>query len=184
MDKKICVIGGGRWGKNHIRTLAGLGCLAAVVEADAARLKEYTELYPGIKGYADMDEAIACGYDGYTVALPAELHYPAGRKLLEKGLNVMLEKPMTLTAAQSAELVELAQRTGARLMVGHVLLFHPAYRKIKEVIDSGRLGKLFLPLFQSAEPGYGAYGRKRVSLVRAPTTFRCWTTSRALRHAG
>ena len=127
MDKKICVIGGGRWGKNHIRTLAGLGCLAAVVEADAARLKEYTELYPGIKGYADMDEAIACGYDGYTVALPAELHYPAGRKLLEKGLNVMLEKPMTLTAAQSAELVELAQRTGARLMVGHVLLFHPAY---------------------------------------------------------
>lgn len=143
MDKKICVIGGGRWGKNHIRTLAGLGCLAAVVEADAVRLKEYTELYPGIKGYADMDEAIACGYDGYTVALPAELHYPAGRKLLEKGLNVMLEKPMTLTAAQSAELVELAQRTGARLMVGHVLLFHPAYRKIKEVIDSGRLGKLF-----------------------------------------
>ena len=84
MDKKICVIGGGRWGKNHIRTLAGLGCLAAVVEADAVRLKEYTELYPGIKGYADMDEAIACGYDGYTVALPAELHYPAGRKLLEK----------------------------------------------------------------------------------------------------
>ena len=143
MDKKICVIGGGRWGKNHIRTLAGLGCLAAVVEADAVRLKEYTEQYPGIKGYADMDEAIACGYDGYTVALPAELHYPAGRKLLEKGLNVMLEKPMTLTAAQSAELVELAQRTGARLMVGHVLLFHPAYRKIKEVIDSGRLGKLF-----------------------------------------
>ena len=60
-----------------------------------------------------------------------------------KKLNVMLEKPMTLTAAQSAELVELAQRTGARLMVGHVLLFHPAYRKIKEVIDSGRLGKLF-----------------------------------------
>lgn len=145
MDKKICVIGGGRWGKNHIRTLAGLGCLAAVVEADAVRLKEYTEQYPGIKGYADMDEAIACGYDGYTVALPAELHYPAGRKLLEKGLNVMLEKPMTLTAAQSAELVELAQRTGARLMVGHVLLFHPAYRKIKEVIDSGRLGKLFYP---------------------------------------
>lgn len=143
MKRNICVIGGGRWGKNHIRTLAGLGCLAAVVEADAGRLKEYTEQYPGIKGYTDIDEAIACGYDGYTVALPAELHYPAGKKLLEKGLNVMLEKPMTLTAAQSAELVELARDTGARLMVGHVLLFHPAYRKIKEVIDSGRLGKLF-----------------------------------------
>lgn len=143
MKKNICVIGGGRWGKNHIRTLAGLGCLAAVVEADADRLREFTEQYPGIKGYTDLDEAIADGYDGYTVALPAELHYPAGKKLLEKGLNVMLEKPMTLTAAQSAELVELARKTGARLMVGHVLLFHPAYRKIKEIIDSGRLGKLF-----------------------------------------
>lgn len=143
MKKNICVIGGGRWGKNHIRTLAGLGCLAAVVEADADRLREFTEQYPGIKGYTDLDEAIAGGYDGYTVALPAELHYPAGKKLLEKGLNVMLEKPMTLTAAQSAELVELARKTGARLMVGHVLLFHPAYRKIKEIIDSGRLGKLF-----------------------------------------
>ena len=43
MDKKICVIGGGRWGKNHIRTLAGLGCLAAVVEADDVRLEKYTE---------------------------------------------------------------------------------------------------------------------------------------------
>ena len=55
----------------------------------------------------------------------------------------MLEKPMTLTAQQSKELVELAKKTGSRLMVGHVLLFHPAIRKIKETIESGKLGKLF-----------------------------------------
>lgn len=143
MEKKICVIGGGRWGKNHIKTLFGLGCLAAIVEADSEKLNEFLEQYPGVKGYTAVDEAIACGYDGYTVALPAELHYPVGRKLIERGLNVMMEKPMTLTASQSAELVELAGQTGSRLMVGHVLLFHPAFRKIKEVIDSGKLGKLF-----------------------------------------
>lgn len=143
MEKKICVIGGGRWGKNHIKTLAGLGCLAAIVESDAETLNVFLEQYPGIEGYTDVDKAIAARYDGYTVAIPAELHYPVGKKLLEQGLNVMMEKPMTLTASQSAELVELAKTTGSRLMVGHVLLFHPAFRKIKEVIDSGKLGKLF-----------------------------------------
>lgn len=143
MKKNICVVGGGRWGKNHIRTLANLGCLAAVVEADADKLKEFTEQYPAIKGYTDIEEAIACRFDGYTVALPAELHYPVGKKLLAQGLNVLMEKPMTLLASQSACLVELARQTGARLMVGHVLLFHPAYRKIKEIIDGGKLGKLF-----------------------------------------
>ena len=143
MEKRICVIGGGRWGQNHIKTLAGLGCLAAVVEADSERLKAFMEQYPGIKGYTDVNEAIAARYDGYTVAIPAELHYPVGKQLIEKGLNVMMEKPMTLTAAESADLVDLAKKTGSRLMVGHVLLFHPAYRKIKETIDSGKLGKLF-----------------------------------------
>lgn len=143
MNKKICVIGGGRWGKNHIKTLAGLGHLAAIVEVDAEKLKGFIAQYPGVEGYTDVNEAIAAGYDGYTVAIPAELHYPVGKKLLEKGLNVMMEKPMTLTASQSAELVDLAKKTGSRLMVGHVLLFHPAFRKIKEIIDSGKIGKLF-----------------------------------------
>ena len=143
MKKRICVIGGGRWGQNHIKTLASLDCLAAIVEANSERLNELIKQYPDAKGYTDADEAIAARYDGYTVAVPAEFHYSIGKKLLEKGLNVMMEKPMTLTAQQSRELVELAKKTGSRLMVGHVLLFHPAIRKIKEVIESGKLGKLF-----------------------------------------
>lgn len=50
MKKNICVIGGGRWGKNHIRTLSGLGCLAAIVESDSARLNAFLDEYPGVKG--------------------------------------------------------------------------------------------------------------------------------------
>ena len=50
---------------------------------------------------------------------------------------------MALSSKHSMELVEIAERTKARLMVGHLLLFHPAIRKIKEVIDSGRIGKLY-----------------------------------------
>lgn len=143
MKKEICVIGGGRWGQNHIKTLANLGCLAAIVESSPERRDALMMQYPGVKSYASVDEAISAGYAGYTLATPAETHYSIGRRLIEKGLNVMMEKPMTLTAGESKELVELAGQTGSRLMVGHVLLFHPAIRKIKEVIESGKLGKLF-----------------------------------------
>jgi UDP-2-acetamido-3-amino-2,3-dideoxy-glucuronate N-acetyltransferase len=143
MKKRICVIGGGRWGKNHIRTLASLNYLAAIVETNAERLDELLKQYPNVAGYTNVDAAIDTYYDGYTVAAPAELHYSIGKKLIEKGLNVLLEKPMTMTAQESKELVELAKKTGSRLMVGHVLLFHPAILKIKEVIESGKLGKLF-----------------------------------------
>jgi len=143
MKKRICVIGGGRWGQNHIKTLASLDCLTAIVETNPERLNELLKQYPDVVGYTDVDKAIAAHYDGYTVAAPAELHYSIGKKIIEKGLNVMMEKPMTLTAQQSKELVELAKKTASRLMVGHVMLFHPAIRKIKEIIESGRLGKLF-----------------------------------------
>ncbi len=143
MKRNICVIGGGQWGKNHIKTLAGMDCLAAIVESNQQRLNEFIAQYPQAKGYTDVDDAIRDKYDGYTVALPAELHFPIGKKLLEKGLNVMMEKPMTMKAKESEELVEIAEHTGARLMVGHVLLFHPAIRKIKEEIARGKIGKLF-----------------------------------------
>jgi len=143
MKKRICVIGGGRWGQNHIKTLANLDCLTAIVEANAERLNELLKQYPDAVGYTDVNEAIEARYDGYTVAVPAELHYPIGKKIIEKGLNVMMEKPMTLTVQQSQELVALAKKTGSRLMVGHVLLFHPAIRKIKEIIESEKLGELF-----------------------------------------
>ena len=143
MNKKICVIGGGRWGQNHIKTLAALGYLGGIVEANQERLNQFISQYPQAKGYTSVDEAMADGYDGYTVALPAELHFEVGKKLLQEGCAVMMEKPMTMTVAESEELVRIAEEHQAQLMVGHVLLFHPAIKKIKEVVDSGKLGKLY-----------------------------------------
>ena len=143
MEKRICVVGGGRWGKNHIKTLAGMGCLAAIVESNPEKLNGFLSQYPFVKGYASIDEAIAGRYDGYTVAVPAELHFNIGKKLLEQGLNVLMEKPMTMTVQEAEQLVETAQKNDARLMVGHVLLFHPAIRKIKKLIDNGKIGKLY-----------------------------------------
>lgn len=140
--KKICVVGGGRWGRNHIRTLSELGMLSAIVETDAERVKSYKAEYPDVECTTDLEQAIEARYDGYTVAVPAEWHYEVGSRLLKAGLNVMMEKPMTVTQQESEMLVALSEQYGGRLMVGHVLLFHPAIRKIKQIIDEGYVGEL------------------------------------------
>ena len=142
LPKKICVIGGGRWGENHIRTLFQMGNLAGIVEADTSRLNELLAKYP-VPGFTRINAALEPGFDGYILATPAETHYPLGKMLLAKGLNVLIEKPLALSSAHSGELLEIAGRTGARLMVGHLLLFHPAIRKIKEIIESGKIGRLY-----------------------------------------
>ncbi len=140
--KQICVIGGGRWGQNHIRTLFEMGNLGGIVESDSKRLQELLEQYP-VKGFSDVEVALKDNFNGFTIAAPAPLHYDIAKLLLEHGKNVLVEKPMTLSSETSLELVKLAKVKGAQLMVGHVLLFHPAIRKIKELIDSGKIGELY-----------------------------------------
>lgn len=142
MTKKICVVGGGKWGQNHIRTLYQLGNLGGIVEANSEYLSELLKLYP-VEGFIELEQALEKDFDGFTVAVPAPLHYEVTKKIIESGKSVLVEKPMTLSTETSRELVELAERKGVQLMVGHVLLFHPAIRKIKEIIDSGELGNLY-----------------------------------------
>ena len=142
MDKKICVVGGGAWGENHIRTLQELEALAAVVETNPQRLAFLTEKYP-CRGFSSLEQAIAERFDGYVVAAPAELHYEIGYKILDAGLPVIIEKPLTLSSAEALKLVELAKERDVSFMVAHILLFHPAIRKIKELVDSGEIGQLY-----------------------------------------
>lgn len=140
--KSICVIGCGGWGQNHIRTLYEMGNLAAVVDTDPARIEMILEKYP-VKGYNNVRSAVSDGYDGYVIATPASTHFSIAKSLLEKSRNVLVEKPMTLKSQDSLELIRIAKDNGARLMVGHLLLFHPAYLKIKELIDDGMIGGLY-----------------------------------------
>ena len=142
MSKKICVIGGGRWGENHIRTLKEMGNLSAVVDVSEARLAELKEKY-GMETYTNLDEALKHGYDGYDVVTSAETHYEIGKKILSLGLPCIIEKPMTMKIEESEELVEVAKEHNANFMVAHILLFHPAINKIKELIDNGSVGDVF-----------------------------------------
>jgi UDP-2-acetamido-3-amino-2,3-dideoxy-glucuronate N-acetyltransferase len=140
--KSICVIGGGRWGQNHIRTLFQMGNLGGIVEANPQRLEELLNQYP-VKGFTTLEDAIEHDFHGFTIAAPAPMHFDIAKALLEKGKPVLVEKPMTLSAESSKKLVEIAEKHNTQLMVGHVLLFHPAIQKIKELIDDGKIGQLY-----------------------------------------
>ena len=139
---KICVIGAGRWGKNHIRTLSQLGNLGGIVESNSSTLKEFSFKYPNIKLFEKLESAINIGFDGYILATPAETHHSLGKQLIENGCHTLIEKPLALHKEDAEELVRLSKENNVNLMVGHVLLFHPAIQKIKDMIDSGKVGKL------------------------------------------
>lgn len=140
--KRICVVGAGRWGKNHVKTLHGLGALGAVVDRDTTTLDSLRALYPGTNTFSTVGEALDQNFDGFVVATPAESHYEVAKAILEAGKSVLVEKPLALHASEARQLKRLAEQRGVNLMVGHVLLFHPAIRKIKELLDSGKVGKL------------------------------------------
>jgi len=142
-NKSICVIGAGYWGKNHIRTLNELGYLGGIVESNKEILNLFMEQYPGVKGFLSLDEALdEKGLLGFTVATPAETHYSLAKKILKAGKHVLVEKPFTLQQEHAEELVQLSEENNVNLMVGHVLLFHPAIKKIKNLIDENKIGKL------------------------------------------
>ena len=141
MNKKICVVGAGRWGKNHIRTLHELGYLAGIVESDVTTRLECQEKYSDVKTFASIKDAIKEDFDGFTVATPAETHFELAEFIINHKNHVLVEKPIALKAEEARRLKKLAEENGVNLMVGHLLLFHPAIRKIKELIESGKIGK-------------------------------------------
>ena len=141
-SRRICVVGAGRWGMNHIRTLHGLGCLAGIVEPDEDTRMECGKSYPGVKTFASIKDAIKEGFDGFTVATPAETHYGVAKFIVEQGKHVLVEKPITTRLAEAEHLKGLAEENGVNLMTGHLLLFHPAIRKMKELMVGGKIGKL------------------------------------------
>ncbi len=142
MNKKICVVGAGKWGKNHIKTLNDLGCLYGIVECNEVIVKELKLIYENVDFFNNIEEAIKSDFDGFVVATPADTHYDVAKKIIESKHHVLVEKPITHKLEDAIELNNLAKLNNVNLMVGHLLLFHPAFIKIKNMIDNGSIGEL------------------------------------------
>ena len=141
----IGVVGYGYWGPNVARNFhAAAGAkLTAVSDLSEKRLGMAQTHYPFIRVSKDPLHVIrAKDVDIVAVATPVFSHYELAKEALLAGKHVFVEKPFTSTSAQARELVDLAAETGLQIMVDHTVLFTGAVKKIKQVIDSGELGRL------------------------------------------
>ena len=141
-DIKICVIGAGRWGKNHIRTLFELGALGGVVDPDAQQRNKIKELFPQTACFGSLENAFQTNFDGYVVATPPVTHLDLAKDILKKKTPVLVEKPLTLSVEAGMKIQALIKNLDGKLIVGHLLLFHPAIIKMKEMIEDGIIGDL------------------------------------------
>ncbi len=144
-DLKIAVIGAGRWGKNHVRTANSLltSDQIIVLDFDESRSSIVQDINENITFTTNISDIVDdSDISGVIVSTPAETHYDITRKFLEAGKNVLVEKPISLTVEEAEHLAKMADEKKLKLMVGHVLLYHPAVLKIKEEIDQGRIGNL------------------------------------------
>lgn len=150
----IAVIGAGNWGKNLVRTFAGLGVLSAIAEASDELRAELAKDYPQVDLHPDYSALLdAAEIKAVAIATPAPTHHAVAKVFLEGGKDVFVEKPMTMTAAEAENLVGIAEKNGRILMVGHLLLYQPAIEKIKSMLDEGAVGKVFTILQERKKLG-------------------------------
>jgi len=139
---RVAVVGGGYWGKNLVRNIAALGALECVCDADPDTLAAFTDKYRvrGTTSFAQVlsDPSIAA----VMLATPAEQHFRMAHEALAAGKHTFVEKPLALRAAEAEALKQQADAVGRVLMVGHLLQYHPAVMRLKELIDSGELGQI------------------------------------------
>lgn len=142
-SKSIAVIGSGYWGKNLVRNFAQLGVLHTICDSNNSLLVQFQDQYPDINTCTAYSELLTNpSIKGIVIATPAETHYALARQAVEAGKHIFVEKPLTLDEDDARELINLATKQGLTLMVGHLLQYHPAFQRLKQMVEAGELGKI------------------------------------------
>lgn len=143
--KKVGLVGYGYWGPNLLRNFVSTPDCEVLYCCDIqfSRIKEIRKKFPSVivtSNYQDLldDKEL----DGIVIATPTKFHYPLAKQALEKGKDILIEKPMALNSGEANELVSLATKLGRVIMVDHTFLFNEAVRKLKSIINSGEIGNI------------------------------------------
>ena len=140
---KIACLGGGYWGQNLIRNFHALGALDWICEVEPDRASHFMREYPDVKVTDDVKEILADpDVAGVSISTPAETHGGLARQALMAGKDVFVEKPLSLSVEEGRKLVVLAAEKQRILMVGHLLWYHPAVLRLKELVEEGELGRI------------------------------------------
>lgn len=141
----VGVVGCGYWGPNLVRNFRSIsGCrVKAICDVDVKRLKHVQGLYNEVETTNNYDQFLTDpDLDAIVIATPVKQHFSLAKASLLAGKHTFIEKPMASSAAECEELIELAQRQGLVLMVGHTYLYSAPVRKIVDMVDAGDLGDI------------------------------------------
>lgn len=140
------VIGYGYWGPNVVRNLDQLDGseVVAICDKSPAARKRIQKAYPHVRLASECEElTMAADIDAIAVVTPVWTHYELAKAALQNGKHVFVEKPLTSSAAQAEELINLAEQKNLKIMVDHTFLFTGAVKKIGQLLEEGALGKLY-----------------------------------------
>lgn len=138
---KVAVIGVGGWGKNHARVLGELGALAAVCDADPARARDIAVKNKALP-YSSVDDMLASEQlDGCLVCTPTKTHAAVAKKVMEKGVNAFVEKPLAFSSQECEEMMQVAKKKNVILTAGYIERFNPVVSEAKKLIADKKYGE-------------------------------------------
>jgi predicted dehydrogenase len=143
---QIGIIGLGYWGPNLVRNFRSVegATVRMCCDLDQRRFRDLAARYGNLEFTSSAKELIESPeIDAVAIATPVNTHYELAKQALNAGKSVLVEKPLSMRTEDAQDLVALADRKGLVLQVDHVFVYSPAVKQIKEIVDSGRLGKLF-----------------------------------------
>ena len=143
---RLAVVGAGAWGTNHVRAMSRTegAELVMVCDPSSAACERALALAPKARATPDFAQVLsAADVDAVVLATPAKEHAQQARAALNAGKHVLVEKPLALDASDAQAVLAAAETHKRTLMVGHLMLFHPAVERLKAMIDGGELGRVF-----------------------------------------
>ena len=141
MKKNIAVIGCGLWGKNLARVFFELGSLSSICDINEEISNKYANQY-NVKSSKFVEIINDPDIKGVVITTPANLHASLAIAAMKAGKHVLVEKPLALNISDSKLMIEIAKKNNVRLMVGHLIQYHPIFRTIKKLINTGEIGNL------------------------------------------
>jgi len=144
----LAIVGVGGWGKNHARVLHDFGTLVAICEIDLQRGKELADKY-GTALYSSIDDMLNSErkLDACLVCTPTKTHCDIAKKIMEKGINVFVEKPLAFSSKECEEMTDVAEKKNVILTSGYIERFNPAVQEVKRLIDCNKYGDLIMMEF-------------------------------------
>jgi UDP-2-acetamido-3-amino-2,3-dideoxy-glucuronate N-acetyltransferase len=141
MKKNIAVVGCGHWGKNLIRNFYELGALASICDPNIEIAEQYSKQY-SVQNHLFSEIINGSNIEGVVLAVPAKHHAAMAIDAMKKGKHVFVEKPLAMNESEATLMIQTAKENKVRLMVGHLLHYHPVFKKVKDLVQSGEIGEI------------------------------------------